>query len=138
MPFSILIVAYRKPGTSPASFKAHYEDVHMPLVKSIAGDTFPNKHIRRYIHRPNDPVSESAGNDNTMYPATVLVGEPKDFDYDSIAELVFDDEAAFQRFFSRVSHGEGAAKREADEEIFLDRGRMRVVVLGDCTVTTKE
>jgi hypothetical protein len=137
MSFSILIFAYRKPGISPAEFKSHHEEINIPLAKSLAEDTFPNKHIRRYIHRPESPVSEMTGNTNANYPATVLVGTPKYFDYDSISELVFDDEAAFHKFFAVVRQSEVAAKLAVDEEIFLDRGRMTAVVLGDCTVTEK-
>ena len=64
----------------------------------------------------------------------MLLGTQSDFGYDSIAELTFDDETAFQAFFGRTSVGDAGAKRAADEEQFLDRRRMRIVVLGDCTV----
>lgn len=38
MTYSVLIFAYRKPGTTPEQFRAHYEGSHVPLVKEIAGE----------------------------------------------------------------------------------------------------
>lgn len=127
MPYSVLIFAYRKPALSPAQFRAHYESSHLPLVESLAGPLFPRTHTRHYLQRADH------GPD---YAATVLVGTQADFAYDALAELVFDDEAAFQAFFARVSEPAVAAKIAADEELFLDRAKMRVVVQGDVVVTT--
>ena len=138
MPYIILVFAYRKPGLSPADFKAHYENCHVPLLQSLAGDTFPNSHVRRYIQRSENkstsaPEAHSGNNVNT--PAAVLVGTQADFEYDAFAELTFDDEAAFQAFFARVGQGKAAEKIAEDEEKFLDRGKMRVVVVRECIVT---
>lgn len=134
MPYRVLIFAYRKPGISPSKFKTHYETRHVPLVKAIAGPLFPKSHVRRYVQRA------SGGRDsppsNAHHPATVLIGSQSDFDYDAIAELIFKDEGAFQAFFAKVSEPEAAAKIAKDEEQFLDRTRMKVVVLGDCITTT--
>jgi uncharacterized protein (TIGR02118 family) len=126
MTYSILIFAFRKPGTTPAEFKAHYEGSHVPLVKSIAGPLFPISHIRTYLHRT----------DSDEYPASVLVGGQADFQYDAFAELTFKDEAAFGAFFGTVSSPENAAKIAADEELFLDRSKMTVVLVGDRTSTS--
>lgn len=41
MTFSVLIFAYRKPGTTPEQFRAHYEGKHVPLVKEISGEYVP-------------------------------------------------------------------------------------------------
>jgi len=134
MTFSILLFAYRKPGTSPASFKEHYENTHLPLLKALAGETFPNSHTRRYIQRQEVPVDQTS---DANYSATVLFGNQTDFEYDAVSEVIFDDEKAFQVFFGRMSEKEAAAKFAADEKLFLDGERMRVVVLGDCIVSTK-
>ena len=67
----------------------------------------------------------------------MLVGSQADFDYDAIAELVFDDEAAFQTFFGVVSGKEAAERIARDEERFMVRERMRVVVVGEGVVTTR-
>ncbi|KAI1741712.1 EthD domain-containing protein [Xylaria scruposa] len=136
MPYSVLIFAYRKPGTMPEQFKAHYEGIHVPLVRELAGASFPLSHTRRYLHRSeNHADSNTARNPST--PATVLIGTQNDFDYDAFAELTFEDAAAFQTFFNRMQHPEIAAKIAADEEKFLDRTQMPVVVLGDITETRR-
>jgi EthD domain len=134
MPYTILLVAYRKPGVSPAEFKSHYESSHVPMLQSIAGSLFPNSHTRRYIHRVQG--SADGGADNINHPATVLIGEQADFQHDAIAELVFDDEAAFHAFSARISESEVAERIARDEDLFLDRAKMKVVVVGDCIVTT--
>lgn len=125
-PYTVLIFAYRKPGISPAEFKSHYESSHVPLVESIAGSLFPKSHTRHYIQRA----------DGADHPATVLVGSQADFGYDAIAELIFDNEAAFQAFFARVTEPKAAEKIAQDEDKFLDRARMKVVIEGDRIVTS--
>ena len=132
MAYRVLIFAYRKPGTTPAAFKSHYESSHVPLVQSIAGAHFPKAHVRRYIHR----TERSASATDDDYPASVLAGAQSDFEYDAIAELIFDDEVAFQTFFGLVSQPEAADKISKDEDMFLDRAKMKVVVLGDCVTTS--
>ncbi|MCJ1223518.1 hypothetical protein MMC12_000160 [Toensbergia leucococca] len=102
----------------------------MPILQSLAGTHFPKTHTRRYIQR-----SESSTT-NADYPATILVGAQADFEYDAISELVFEDEAAFQAFFASIGQVETAEKIAKDEKIFIDQARTRVVVVGDCVVTT--
>ncbi|KAL9118694.1 MAG: hypothetical protein Q9187_004757 [Circinaria calcarea] len=141
MPYIILIFAYRKPGLSLAAFKSHYEHSHVPLVQSIAGPHFPKTHTRRYLQRfegntTASPPSTESGAINANSPATVLVGTQAEFEYDAIAELTFDNEAAFQAFFALVSQGEAAERIARDEEMFSDRPKMRIVVVDDCAVTT--
>lgn len=135
MTHTVLIFAYRKPGSTPEQFRAHYEGKHVPLVKEIAGEHFPLSHTRRYIHR-----SEGTGEGterNAKYPATVLLGSQVDFDYDAFAELTFTDVTHFQNFFAATQQPENAARIAADEENFLDRSKMPVVVLGETVSTTK-
>ena len=59
MTFTILIFAYRKPGLTPAQFRIHGEQIHIPLIKSLTGPLFPLSHVRRYIHRTK--IAEEAG-----------------------------------------------------------------------------
>ncbi|KAI0421865.1 EthD domain-containing protein [Xylaria grammica] len=136
MGYSVLIFAYRKPGTTPEQFKAYYENCHVPLVRELAGAYFPLSHTRRYLHRThNQSDANTARNPST--PASVLIGSQEDFDYDAFAELTFEDETAFQTFFAIIQQPENAAKIAADEEKFLDRSRTPAVVLGDTTETKR-
>lgn len=134
MPYIFLVFAHRKPGLSPAEFKSHYESKHLPLIQTLTGSLFPKSHKRCYIQRVQGPIE--GGADNANHPAMVLVGTPADFEYDVCAEVVFDDEAAFQAFFACVTQAEAARRIAEDEELFLDREKLRVVVVNDCTVTT--
>lgn len=134
MTYSILIFAFRKQGTTPEEFRAHYENSHVPLVKDIGGDHFPLSHTRHYIDRA--PGKADGTERNAHYPASVLVGTQADFDYDSIAELTFADVTAFQTFFALCQQPDNAARLQADEEQFLDRAKMTVVAVGETLVTT--
>ncbi|KAI1213213.1 EthD domain-containing protein [Annulohypoxylon truncatum] len=136
MTYSILVFVYRKPGTTPEQFKAHYEGSHVPLIRELAGAHFPLSHTRRYIHRSEGQGEGTTRNATT--PASVLIGRQEDFDYDAFAELIFDDATAFQNFFAVMQQPDIAAKMAADEEHFIDRSRLSVVVLGETHVTAKE
>ena len=127
MTFSFLLFITRRPDLTPEEFKSHWENKHVQLLKSIAGDKFPISHTRTYIARPAEA--------NATWPAAVLVGSQEDFSYDGIAELVFSDEAAFQTFFAIVSEPANAARIAADEENFIVREAMKAVVIGNKSVT---
>lgn len=148
MPFTILLYSFRKAGTTPASFKTHYESQHIPLLKSLTGTHFPKSHKRFYVQRTNNTTTtdnnSSTANDNNNhnqndnYPATVLVGTQPDFPYDAIAELTFEDATKFQTFMDIVSQDETKELIARDEELFLDRARMTAVVVGETVVTEGE
>ncbi|KAJ6007533.1 hypothetical protein N7540_011509 [Penicillium herquei] len=65
------------------------------------------------------------------------LGQQTDFDFDAYAELTFLDQAAFQAFSAKVYTPEAAARIAADEEKFLDKSKLRIVMLGDVIETTK-
>ncbi|KAI1190711.1 EthD domain-containing protein [Nemania serpens] len=136
MPYSILLFASRKPGVSPEKFKSHYDGTHVPLVRELTGAYFPLSHTRRYLHRSENQADGNTAR-NLSTPATVIIGTQEDFDYDAIAELTFEDEAAFQTFYGIVQQPENAAKIAADEENFLDRSRLTAVVVGDTSETRR-
>ena len=129
MAFTILLFVSRNPTLTPAEFMNYWDNNHVKLLKSIAGDKFPITHTRRYIARAEN---------NKAWPASVLLGTQDDFTYDGIAELTFSDEAAFQSFYTLFTEPETAAKIAADEEVFAVRETLKAVVLGEVSVTTKE
>ncbi|KAL6229631.1 hypothetical protein BDW75DRAFT_235050 [Aspergillus navahoensis] len=130
MPFKVLYYVARKPGLTPSEFKTHYDTVHMPLIKSLAGDDFPTCHRRLYLARPEP------GEDNS-YPVVAFAGLQDHFDYDCITEVTFEDEAAFKKFFGRRSEPGTKEIVDADEEKFVDRTKFRVVVVGGVEETTR-
>ncbi|KAI2612705.1 EthD domain-containing protein [Hypoxylon fragiforme] len=137
MTYSIIIFAYRKPGTTPEQFKKHYEESHIPLLREIAGETFPLSHTRRYILRAEGEAEGTTRNATT--PASVLMGSQADFDFDATAELIFKDAAEFQKFFKALQGTPAnAAKLGANEELFLDLTKTSIAIVGETLVTTKE
>ena len=134
MPVTAIIYATRKQGVTPAEFKKHYEESHVPLVKSISGYLFPKSHTRFYVQRTH--TGDPSDKPNKGYPATVLVGGQEAFDYDAYAELVFEDMQAFQQFMGCVTQPEAAKKIAEDEEKFLERSKMIAALVDDVKVTT--
>lgn len=121
---------------SPAEFRDHYENTHMPLLLSLMGSAFPTTHTRYYITRtPKDPSSSDITNANHV--ATVYGGKPEDFDYDVYAELVFESIEKWEAFAQRL--GEIRAAEDgifhADELAFLDVSKGKVVVVDNPAVT---
>ena len=137
MTLRALIFAYRKPGTTHAQFREHWENVHIPLVLSIAGSDAPLSHTRHYIHR-TESAAGGGGPANPNHPATVMIGAQDAVDYDAVAELVFEGQEQLQAFQAKVGTPDAAAKIAADEEKFADRARMCVVMVGETTTTKRE
>ena len=121
MPFTVLLLACRKPDLSPSEFKAHYEDVHMPLLRRLGGPLFPSTHTRKYLQVMN-----------------VLPGLQQDFPYDSLSEITFEDEQHFQKFMERISDPDRVAERQADEARFLVPERTAIVIVGDVRGTVRQ
>ncbi|KAJ5176256.1 uncharacterized protein N7482_002133 [Penicillium canariense] len=137
MSVKVFIYAYRKHGLSLEDFKTHYE-AHVDLVKRISGDDFPISHKRSYVLRnPVEVAAEGTSERNALTPATVIVGQQSDFEFDAYAELTFADQAAFQAFGAKVYAPDAAAQIAADEEKFLDKSKLGIVMLGDVIETSK-
>ena len=138
MPFKVLVYAHRKPGIPPEDFKNHYE-AHIDLFKRLTGDDFPLSHRRIYIARSSVGTTvDGALARNATTPATVIVGQQSDYDYDCLAELTFSDQAGWEACVTKVQSPEIAAQIAADEDRFYDRSKTGVLVIGDVTETTKE
>ncbi|KAF2467316.1 uncharacterized protein BDR25DRAFT_305713 [Lindgomyces ingoldianus] len=139
MVYTIVLFVSRKPGFSIAQFKEHWEGKHIPLLKSIAGPSFPLSHTRNYVARVGGGAGTRAGVspgvDATSTSPVVLVGNVEAVDWDGYAELKFRDELHFQQFFALVNEPEAAAKIQEDEERFSDSEKFKVVVLGE-TIST--
>lgn len=131
MPYRILMFVYRKPGTTPEQFKRHYEEIHIPLIQSLAGSSFPRKHSRRYIDRQEQTTGPDNRHNPEEYPATLLSGTQENFDYDAIVELEFEDLAAFQDFFGVLSQPDVSVKVKDDCDIFMDQSKGPSVVIND-------
>lgn len=136
MPFKVLVYAHRLPDTTPTHFKEHYE-AHVDLFMRLVGDARPLSHRRIYIERTTvDAPVEGATSRNEDTPATVILGQQSDYDYDCLAELTFADQESWEACVAKVQSPEIAALISADEDKFYDRSKTGVVVIGDVTETT--
>jgi len=123
MPYNVLIFVTRKSGISHSDFKKHYETSHMPLLQFYGGEHFPKSHRRHYLH-----FSENE-------QPTVVRGDKAAFGFDAIAEVSFDDEAAFHAFMAVLVKEEASKAIIMDENKFVDREKLTVVFVGDVQET---
>ena len=92
----------------------------------------PNCHTRQYVERPDNTSTDP------KTPATVLLGDQTDFEYDSVTQLEFDNVEAFQAYYAATKVDEKAAAAiNEDEEAFADVPSGKAVVLGDCLSTKR-
>ncbi|KAI1390638.1 uncharacterized protein F4822DRAFT_156581 [Hypoxylon trugodes] len=127
----VLMLIHRKSGLTPQQFQKHYEEIHMPLTKEVAGETFPISHIRRYIPRSVSPQDSST--EKKQYSAVVAWGNPADVEIDCVTELIFRDKKHLQSYFE-MPHAPGAAARlEAEAENFAEK--YTTIIVEECRET---
>lgn len=125
-------------------FKEHYENIHVPLLKSVTGASFPISHTRHYVARAESGAGDRAGvrtASTKRLEATapvVLVGTKDDVAWDAFATLTFRDELHFQQFFALVNDPAAAERIQEDEEKFSDAEKFKVVVLGQTLSTGQD
>lgn len=109
------------------------------MVQSITGPSFPKKHTRRYVQRNSNDSANLPESDNTnaKWIAPSLWGTGGEIDIDGVFALEFDDEAGCKKFFEIIKQEDAQSKLAADEELFLDRGKLRIVLQGDVNVSEK-
>jgi hypothetical protein len=61
----------------------------------------------------------------------MLRGDMSQLDCDCIAEMTFENIAHFQAFYKKIYEKENAALLARDEEMFLQRGATKVIVVGE-------
>ena len=106
--FQLLMFGARKEGLTPEQYRDHYENVHIPLMKNLTGDTFPLRHERHYVKRGEAPD----------FPAAVLMGDQTSFDYDAVAVLTYRDKEHFDANWAFFEDEETARLIKEDEEKF--------------------
>ncbi len=94
----------RRPGMPVDEFQAHWRSRHPDVVTKLPG-------IRRYVQSPTRPAAYRGG-------------EPV---YDGIAEVWFEDTAAMHALRGTPE----AAAVQADEDRFIDRSTMGLVITDD-------
>ena len=106
------------------------------VVQSITGANFPKRSTRRYVQRnSNDSANlPESDNSNAKWVAPSIWGTAEEIDIDAVFTLDFDDEAACKKFVEIINQEDAKQKLAADEEMFLDRGKLRAVVQGEVNV----
>ncbi|KAI1322853.1 EthD domain-containing protein [Xylariaceae sp. FL0255] len=120
MTYSVIMTAKRKAGMSMADFKKHYEEQHIPLLYSIAGENFPLSHKRHYVQR-----------DEEGQPSLIIPGKEADFDYDALVVMTFRDKDHFDGFVGMMYGPDVTKVREEDEAKFIEMSSLAAVHLED-------
>jgi hypothetical protein len=110
--FTALVFGTMLPSLNLTQYADHYDNVHIPLVKSLTGRNFPAVHTRHYF-------GGNAAYVNASYPV----------DWDSMAVMSFRDEAHALTFMGIISMPEAAARIEEDEHLFMAH-KPRTVIIG--------
>lgn len=117
-PFTILLFCHRLPTISPEDFRNYCEEKHVPYVKSLLGSDHPLTHTRYYTNKDSG----------------YLIGSPSATDADLIAVITFENKEMMEQSM-RVRNADGVRELiHADEDKFMDRSKVQVVVLGEADV----
>jgi uncharacterized protein (TIGR02118 family) len=103
-----VVLLKRKVGLTPEQFIRHYENNHVPLVRTLLPSI--GKYVRNYLSNS----SLSAGRQEATGSA------PSPY-FDVITELWFADQAAYDKFIADLNDPATSKRLQEDEERFLDR-----------------
>ncbi len=109
--FKIIALIPRKPGLTHEEFRDYYENNHAPLaVKHVP-------QFRGYIR-------------NFIRPLEGFEGEP--VGYDAVVEFYYDSKEAWDEVSKLYLEGEIGKVLIPDEDTFMDRSRMQVLIAEEC------
>ena len=112
MTFTLLCFIHKATHLTADEFRDHYENIHVPLVKSLVGnpEDLPLQYKRHYI-----PSGET--------------GKP----YSAVTTLTFRDEQAAQNFNTVLNRPGAKEKIDTDSAAFCDmsNGTVIPVVVGE-------
>ena len=113
--FKVMALLGKKPGLSKAEFIDHYENRHVPLIKSMFDGIV--EYRRSYVDLTGAILSDGVA--------------PPDFDV--VTELWFKDRAGYEAMLAGPGNPEVAKRVADDEEYFLDRSKTRFFVVDERT-----
>ena len=124
-PFTMLVFSARKPGMSFEAYKSHYETTHAPLVRRLVLDKpgGPLSFTRHYIQRDG---SGASGESSPSFP----FGGGEGWEYDCVTRTEWKDEETYRANIKLFE--ENLKEIQEDEEMFLDRSKLRIVLVGHC------
>jgi len=118
--FKAMVFLRRKKGITREQFIAHYENVHVKLFQKLFP---PIPDYRRNYPVYDDPLTFMGAFDHAQGL------EDSSLSYDSITEVWFEDRKGFEELYRLLREPELAKIISTDEENFLDRDSMRVLVV---------
>ncbi|KAL4986844.1 hypothetical protein BDW68DRAFT_162495 [Aspergillus falconensis] len=71
----------------------------------------------------------------TPYPAKLFKGQRVNFELDAVVELAFENRAALDAFSERIYSSEVQTILATEEDEFMDRGKLGVVLVEDVVET---
>lgn len=110
--FKFLNFLVRKPGLSPAAFRDHYENSHVPMALR----TFP----QIIEHRRNYPTDGGV-----MFPEGV------DQPWDAVVEIFMESRQGFDDMMALLSDPEASKEIVADGDKFLDGPRCGMLIVDE-------
>jgi len=113
--FKVMALLRKKPGLSKAAFIDHYENRHVPLIKSLFGGIV--EYRRSYVDLTGAILSDGVA--------------PPDFDV--VTELWFKDRSGYQEMLAGPDNPEVAMRVADDEAQFLDCSKTRFFVVDERT-----
>ncbi|KAF2655904.1 hypothetical protein K491DRAFT_692542 [Lophiostoma macrostomum CBS 122681] len=130
MTFTVFLFLVRKPTLSPEQFTEYYETTHISLLRSLVGqELMPPHFTRQYFARTYRQGFGGPANRNN--PLLMLRGNAEEFEYDAMAQMTWECESLFQKFYKAIYERDAAAKIAADEDHFLEPGTLKAVVVGE-------
>jgi hypothetical protein len=109
----IVALLRRKAGTAHDAFRDYYESRHVPLATSVMADLIVD-YRRNYVQTSMGYFGGGA--------------DDAAADYDCVTEVVLPDKSAVDALFARMADPVVSAPIIADEERFLDRGAIRMMI----------
>lgn len=113
-PITALLYCYKLASINLNEFRTYIEDTHVPLVRSLLRDAHPTTHTRYYVNKESG----------------FMLGSPTPDEADLIAVITYDSQEHLQESMNRRTADGTRQVIEADEDNFMDRSKVRVVVLG--------
>jgi hypothetical protein len=136
MTYSVILHVPRKPGISSDEFKHHWENTHVPLVKSLVGYEFPLAYTRHYVDHPFaippvDPGPHSHGTN---------AEKPHDLsDVDGVAVLTFASKEHYERFSIILAEVKKHAIYKEDLGGFVNVAALKALfVVSECVLSAGE
>lgn len=119
--FSAYSFNVRKQGTTFEQYKDYLETIHAPLLMRLFNDLGAWTYTRSYTPTEGPEA------------VVMITQDPNPWPYDCVAKLDFADAEMFQKF--QATFRANSAEISADEAKFMDREKMRFMVIGESSIS---